>query len=112
SPYGDRFRGYFAFNPEYAEKLLPRLDEFFQRPFYVGFKLLNDYWRLPVTDQRFTPMWEYADARSLPILLHTWQSQFNAPRMLRDIVPRYPNATFLLGHSGASDRPDAEALVR
>lgn len=111
-PYGDRFRGYFAFHPEYAEKLLPRLDEFFSRPFYVGFKLLNDYWHIPVTDPRFAPMWEYADAHRLPILLHTWQSQYNAPRMLRDIAPRYPNAIFLLGHSGASDRPDAEALVQ
>jgi len=112
SPYGDRFRGYFAFNPVYADKLIPRLDEFFARPFWVGFKLLNDYWRIPVTDPRFTPMWEFADAHRLPILLHTWQGEFNAPRMLRDIVPRYPNAIFLLGHSGASDRPDAETLVR
>jgi predicted TIM-barrel fold metal-dependent hydrolase len=32
--------------------------------------------------------------------------------MLRDIAPRYPNAIFLLGHSGAGDRPDAETLVQ
>jgi len=111
-PYADRFRGYFAFHPECADKLVPRLDDFFSRPFYVGFKLLNDYWHIPVTDPRFAPMWEYADAHRLPVLIHTWSSQYNAPRMLRDIAPRYPNAILLLGHSGASDRPDAEELVQ
>ena len=111
-PYGDRFRGYFTFNPLYADRLAPRLDDFFSRPFFAGFKLLNDYWGVPVTDPRFTPMWEYADAHRLPVLLHTWQGAHSAPRMLRDIAPRYPNAFFLLGHSGADDRPDAEALAQ
>jgi len=111
TPYGDRFRGYFAFNPLYAEKLTPVLDDFFARPFFIGFKLLNDYWGIPITDPRITPMWEYADAHRLPVLMHTWQGSHNAPRMLREIVPRYPNAFFLLAHSGANDRPDAEALA-
>lgn len=111
APYADRFGGYFGFHPECADRLVPRRDEFFSRPFYVGFKLLNDYWRIPVTDPRLVPMWEYADARRLPVLIHTWDSLYNAPRMLRDIAPRYPNATLLLAHSGASDRPDAEALA-
>ncbi|MEX1013967.1 MAG: amidohydrolase family protein, partial [Candidatus Paceibacterota bacterium] len=47
----------------------------------------------------------------LPILLHTWDNDWNAPKMLTDIVPRYPNAIFILGHSGNNDRPDAEKLV-
>jgi hypothetical protein len=110
-PHGDRFRGYFAFNPLYAEEMIPRLDEFFSRPFFAGFKLLCDYWGVPVTDPRFAPMWEYADAHRLPVLLHTWQGPHSAPRMLREIAPKYPNAFFLLGHSGAGDRPDAEALA-
>ena len=115
SQYGARFRGYFcglAFKPEYADKLVPRLDQFFSRPYYVGFKMLNDYWHIPVTDPCFVPMWEYADAHRLPILVHTWESVYNAPKMLKDIAPRYPNATFLLGHSGSKDRPDAEKLAQ
>jgi predicted TIM-barrel fold metal-dependent hydrolase len=31
--------------------------------------------------------------------------------MLKEIVPRYPNAIFLLGHSGNADRMDAETLA-
>jgi hypothetical protein len=55
-------------------------------------------------------MYEFADARRLPILVHTWDGNYDAPKMLKDIAPRYPNATFLLGHSGNNDRPDAEKL--
>jgi hypothetical protein len=115
SPYGGRFRGYFsalAFTPKYAEKLVPRLDEFFSRSYYIGFKMLNDYWHLPVTDPCFVPMWKYADAHALPILVHTWEGPYDAPKLLKDIAPRYPNAIFLLGHSGSNDRPDAEELAQ
>jgi predicted TIM-barrel fold metal-dependent hydrolase len=114
SKYGDRFHGYFsglAFTTESTEKLNKRLDDLFSRQYYVGFKMHNDHWSIPVTDQRFTPLWEYADKRRLPILLHTWNSKFNAPKMLTDIVPKYPNAVFILGHSGNTDRHDAEKLA-
>ena len=115
SPYGDRFHGYLcglAFTSVYAEKMIPHLDEIFSRPYYVGFKMHNDHWGIPVTDPCFIPLWEYADAHQLPILLHTWNSNLDSPKMLKDIVPRYPNAIFLIGHSGNTDRRDAEQLVQ
>lgn len=114
SPYGDRFHGYFsglASRLESAEKLVPRLDEIFSRPYYIGFKMHNNHWSIPVTDPCFIPIWEYADAHRLPILLHTWNDNYDAPKMLKEIVPRYPDAIFLLGHSGNNDRPDAEKLA-
>jgi predicted TIM-barrel fold metal-dependent hydrolase len=113
--YGGRFRGYFcaqAFLPQYVERLKPCLDEIFSRSYYVGFKMHNDHWQIPVTDPCFDALWEYADKHRLPILLHTWNSKFNAPGMLKEIVPRYPNAVFILGHSGNTDREDGEKLVQ
>jgi len=112
-PHGDRFRGYVAFNPLYAEELKPRFDDFFSSPFFVGFKLLCDYWRVPVTDPRFETIWEYADRHRLPILLHTWEGSYNQPGMLKDIVKRFPEAVFLLGHSGGGEtgRREAEDLA-
>jgi predicted TIM-barrel fold metal-dependent hydrolase len=115
SAHGNRFHGYFpaiGFTSEYAGKIIPRLDEFFSRSYYVGFKTLNDYWKIPVTDPCFIPMWEYANTHRLPILLHTWEGKYDAPGMLKDIAPKYPNATFILGHSGSNDRPDAETLAQ
>ena len=116
SAYGDRFHGYFsglAFKTEKekSENLIKRMDDLFSRQYYVGFKMHNSHWNIPVTDPDFKPLWEYADKRRLPILLHTWNDKVDAPKMLTDIVPRYPNATFILGHSGNTDRPDAEKLA-
>lgn len=110
----NHFSGYLAFNPIYASELAPLFDEFFSREFYVGFKLLCDYWAVPLTDPRFIPVWEYADRHCLPILLHTWDGDYDSPAMLTDIVPNYPNAIFLLGHSGGGDdgRREAIELVR
>jgi predicted TIM-barrel fold metal-dependent hydrolase len=112
-PHPGRFLGYVGFNPYYAEELLPRLDRWFAGNFFVGFKLLCSYWGTPVTDARFKPMWQYANARRLPILLHTWEGGMDSPAMLRDIVRQYPEAAFLLGHSGGSNkgRAEAEALA-
>lgn len=112
-PHGDRFRGYLVFNPWYAEELDPLLDGFFSRPFFVGFKLLCDYWRVPVTDSRFEVVWDYANRHRLPILLHTGTGPYNQPGMLKDIVKRFPEAAFLLGHSGGGDigRREAEELA-
>ena len=113
APQGDRFLGYVAFNPFYAAELTPQLDDFFARPFFVGFKLLCDYWRVPVTDSRFATVWEYANRHRLPILLHTWDGANNRPGMLKDIVKQFPDAIFLLGHSGGGDsgRQEAEELA-
>lgn len=109
----DRFSGYLAYNPHYAQELAGMLDEFFADPFFVGFKLHCDTWRVPVTDKRFIPVWQYANAHRLPILLHTWQTMYDAPAMLQDIVGQYPQAYFLLGHGGGTDvgREQAEALA-
>jgi len=107
--HGERIRGYFGFNPYYADRLAPRLDEFFTRPFFVGFKFLCSYWRTPVTDRRFEPALRYAQEHHLPILLHTWDGPFDSPAMLRDIVRAYPDAIFLLGHSGGGDKGRLEA---
>jgi len=109
APHGERFRGYVAFNPKYADALAARFDDYFSRPFFVGFKTLCDYWRVPITDPRFAPMFAYADCHRLPILNHTWQGPHDSPAMFAEIVRRYPGAQFLLGHSGGGNPGRAEA---
>lgn len=104
-----RFSGMLAFNPHFAETMPPELDKIFAGGFYKGFKLLASYWKVAVTDPRYKAVWEYADKYRLPILLHTWDDSWNSPAMLTDIVKQYPNATFILGHSGGGDRGRAEA---
>ena len=111
--YGHRFLGYVVFNPWYAPELEAALDTFFSGSFFVGFKILCDYWRVPVTDPRFETLWAYAHRHRMPILLHTWDGPYNQPGMLKEIVTKFPEAKFLLGHSGGGDvgRREAEELA-
>ncbi len=111
--YRDRVSGYLVFNPRYASEMTPALDDFFSRGFYVGFKLLCGYWKIPLTDPGFEPVWEYAHRKRLPVLMHTWDDAWNSPAMLTEIVKRYPDAFYLLGHSGGGTRGrlEAEALA-
>lgn len=98
--YPGRFMGYFVFNPWYADDVNEAvLDNFFGRGYYVGFKLLAGYWRIPYADPRYNLVWEYADKHHLPILLHTWGDA----EALKTIAPKYPGAKFILGHSGGSN---------
>ncbi len=105
-----RVLGYFAFNPIYADRLAPMLDECFSRKFFVGIKFLCDYWNVKVTDPRLEPAMAFANKRRLPILVHTWDGPCDSPAMLADIVGRFPDATFLLGHSGGGDAGRREAV--
>jgi predicted TIM-barrel fold metal-dependent hydrolase len=113
-PHADRISGYFTFNPFYAAELVSRFDACFAGPVFVGFKTLCDYWRVKITDARFTPMWQYASRHRLPVLSHTWGGPNDTPALFNDLARRYPRIPFLLGHSGggADGRSEAEALAR
>ncbi len=108
-----RIFGYLSFNPLYAEEMIPMFDDFFSRKFYKGFKILASYWQLPMNDPIFNPVWEYAHKHHLPILLHTWDDQYSSPSLLTEIVSKYPNAKFMLGHSGGTNgRVEAVTLAQ
>lgn len=113
-PYKGRIFGYVAYNPLYGEELVKEFDNFFAGGFFKGFKVLASYWKVKVTDPAYTPLLEYADKNSLPILYHTWDDSCNSPAMFADIVKQYPNIRFLLGHSGGggSGRKEAVALAK
>jgi predicted TIM-barrel fold metal-dependent hydrolase len=108
--YGDRFIGYLTYNPHYRKTLEPVIDAFFRNNFYKGFKLHPDGWQLPVSHRLYNPAWEYADKHSLPVLIHTWDTPMDSPGMFKDICGKYPNARFLLGHSGGGDAGRREAV--
>lgn len=110
-PHGERLRAYLAFNPHHSEALASHLEEYFTSPVFVGFKILCDYWRVPLTDPRLEPAWDYAHEHRLPILVHTWSGGYNAPALLAEIAPAHPDAAFLLAHSGGPDREGALQLA-
>lgn len=110
APYSNRLSGYLVYNPLYGDALLTELDNFFARGFFIGFKILPAYWRRPLSDAGYRPVWEYANRHCRPILIHAWDDRWNSPAMLESIAPAYPDATFILGHSGGGTRGRAEAV--
>ena len=103
----ERFKGYLAFNPLFADELAQGLDRHFAKGFFAGFKTLCAYWKVKTDDPRLAPMWEYANKHRLPILNHTWGTDDVAN--LAKVVGKYPKASFILGHSGGSDEGRAQA---
>lgn len=110
-PHAGRFKGYLGFNPFYADTLVENFDRYFAGPFFVGFKTLCSYWGVKTNDPRFKPMWAYANRHRLPILNHTWSK--DDVGLLQDVARKYPQAHFLLGHSGGTEegRREAESIV-
>jgi len=95
-----RFRAYLSVNPHYPDLLARDLAEYDKlRDVYIGLKFLADYHGVPVTDDRYRAAWEFANDRSLPVLMHTWGgSACNGSAEARRIAGLYPNIKLFLGH--------------
>ncbi|MBN1345178.1 MAG: amidohydrolase family protein [Phycisphaerae bacterium] len=110
----DRLRAYLCTNgvyPEQIERDLKLIDE--HPDVFIGIKFLCDYHLVPMTDDRYKPAWELADARKLLVLAHTWSdSQYDGPKVVRRIAETYPNLSLLLGHSCHGDWDAAVQLAR
>lgn len=98
----DRLRAYCIVNPNYPENLTADMQTFESLfpDVYIGFKFLSDYHNVKLTDKRYAPAWEYADAHELLVLAHTWGgSDYDGQDIVRKVAKRYPRVKFLLGHS-------------
>jgi predicted TIM-barrel fold metal-dependent hydrolase len=111
--YPHRFRAYCVINPNFPEKIDEDLENFEQhRDVYVGFKFLSDYHHVPITNARYRPALEYANQHQLLVLMHTWGgSPYDGAELVAPLAERYPEATFLLGHSCHGDWDAAVVLA-
>lgn len=111
----DRFRGNLVFNPIYSHLYTREvLDQFFSGGYYCGFKLLPEYLGVDVADERFRPAYEYANEHHMHILFHSWEGKCGTAQQIADIAVRYPNATFIIGHTGGGTqgRRQCEAIAQ
>jgi len=109
----DRFAGYWCVNPNYPESLEQSLAQFERSTGFVGLKFLADYHRQPINGPRYAPALDYANAKGLPILLHTWGgSRYDGPALWADLAERYPRVPLLMGHSGYGEWDLALELAR
>jgi predicted TIM-barrel fold metal-dependent hydrolase len=68
-----------------------------------GFKIHPALHSYPAAGEGYRPMFEFADERGLPVLVHSWAGDSLAgPVILGDLAERHPGAQFLIGHAASS----------
>ncbi len=75
--------------------------------------MLADYHGYPLTDDRYRPAWEKADADRLLVLIHTWGgSGLDGSAVVRRVAEKHPRARILLGHSCHGEWDQAIQLIK
>lgn len=112
--YPDRLRAYCGINPNYPGVARDDVETYDRhRDVYVGFKMLADYHGYPLTDDRYRPAWEKADADRLLVLIHTWGgSGLDGSAVVRRVAEKHPRARILLGHSCHGEWDQAIQLIK
>lgn len=94
--------GWCTYVPQMARRSLDVAEHCFRESDrFIGMKIHPDVNTYPINGPLYDPLWEFADARQLLVLVHTWGTGGNAnPGLLRDIMERYHHVKVLIGHSG------------
>ena len=111
----ERFRGNLVFNPIYSELYTEELlDEFFKGGYYCGFKLCPEYLGVPIEDPSYQLVWDYANKHHMHILFHSWEGHCATAKQIAALSVNYPNATFIIGHTGGGTegRRESEKIAQ
>ena len=104
--YPGRILPYAVVNPNYPEDWQTIVEEFFRLRRFFGFKPYPTSQRRAISDPAFRGMLEFANRQRLTILCHFGFEPLAgvSPGEFRILAPRYPQAQFIIAHSGASYR--------
>ena len=106
----DRFLGYLFISPNYpgdtAQQLASAEAE--------GWRMIKIHpasHSYSAAGESYRAMWEYAAEHRLIVLIHTWHGTDTcSPPLLGQIAEQYPDADFILGHSGGVVAGFSEAI--
>jgi len=104
--------GYCTLHPGYPAEMEREMDTYLSKPGVVGIKIHPELHGIPVTDVRYVPVWERANAEKRLVLSHTWAKTGGCGADdMRVIAEKYPDVRLLLGHSCYGAWPEAIALA-
>lgn len=105
--YPNKLRGYVMTTPHYD---VDPARWFERSKGFIGLKVIPFVQgEIPIDDPRLWRYYEYADRRSLPVLIHTWVAD-EVNRSV-NMAKQYPNARFIIAHSGLTNLPAKLALI-
>lgn len=94
-----RLLGYVGVWPWESDRVRTEVERYLDAGF-VGLKFYNSL--IPYSDPRYSPAYELANARRLPVLFHTWGGAQDFAQ-IAEIADRYPQASLLLAHAGSAN---------
>jgi len=100
----DRFPGriyaWCGYSPHYKDEGADLLERVFADPCFVGIKLHPGTHDTNIDDPRYRPAFEFANAHSLPILIHSWVGGGCRPELVAKAATDFPSAQVIIGHHG------------
>jgi predicted TIM-barrel fold metal-dependent hydrolase len=101
---GGRLLPYCIINPNRAMRhIRAQLEQHVAGGGAVGIKLHPSLHQAPIAHPRYEPAFEYAARARVPILVHTWEGcPHCSPQALGGIAARFPEVSFVMGHSGGT----------
>jgi len=106
--YPGRFLGYVTLNPHYPEDMIHELDRCFAVHGMKGIKLHPSCHGVSIDYENYTPAYEYANERKLPMLIHVWG--IGQVLTVDKLAGKYHDMKFLMGHSGGDVQAMEEAI--
>lgn len=99
----DRFIGFVYVSPLMPERIRPELERSIDDLGFRAIKIYPPYSSWLLTDPIWDPVYAFADERGLALITHTGPERTCHPELVGKVAPRFPNANFVIGHSGNSE---------
>lgn len=101
--YPDTIYCYVYYSPQIPKESLGEIEKYIGHSHFMGVKIHPREENIALSDSRYEPLWEYAQAKRFPVLSHTWKTEpQNDPALFGPILKRWPQLKLLIGHSGGT----------
>ena len=114
SQHPDRFMGVAFVTPHYPDEAIPELEHAFDQLGMVFLKLYPDYFRKPIDDPGYDPIFEWCSEREIIVKSHTsftgGADTLTDPLRFIGLAKKYPRIRWVLAHSGNSTAGQYHAI--
>jgi uncharacterized protein len=116
--YPEKLIGYAIINPRDVQASLKELERSFDHLGLVGIKIHPSIQEFYPNDPAILPIFDYAQTRRVPVLVHTGASAashpdiYSRPMLLDEIACRFTKLIIILAHVGRPFYSEAALLIR
>ena len=104
---GGRILSYYVYDPNDVNGSLKQMETYDNRAIFKGIKLHPSWHNVFADDEAYRPAYEFARAKKLPIMSHTWTisltnpvQKFSTPDRFEKYAAEYGDVKLILGHAG------------